>query len=296
MDKKNKLLLIISSILGFLIITALIITLVVRANRANLDNSLSLGYSYGDYYTPSYDGLLGSEMAKSSVTEDSTVQESSEDKIMKTGSVSVEVRDIPESLTSVRTLVGKYGGKVVSETDSGDGRDRSVYMTIRVDEDKYLDVYNELKELDGKLLNSSSNEEDVTQEYVDLQARLKNLQNTEEQLTEILNTAETVEDTLAVYTQLSNIRGQIESLQANIKYLDEKTDYSTISLAISQSLTGINVDEDKWEPVGIFKEAVSALVGFVKGLGSVAIWVLVFSPIIVIPVFVFVTLKKKLKK
>ena len=296
MNKKAKLLLIISSILGFLLITALIITLVVRANRANLDNSLSLGYSYGDYYTPSYDELLGSDMAKSSVSEDYTTQENSDDRIMKTGNVSVEVKDIPESLKSVRTLVSQYGGKIVSETDSGDGRNRNVYMNIKVDEDKYAEVYNELKELDGKLISSSSNEEDVTQEYVDLQARLKNLQNTEKQLTEILNTAETVEDTLAVYTQLSNIRGQIESLQANIKYLDEKTDYSTISLTISQSLTGISVDEDKWEPVGILKEAVSALVSFVKGLGSVAIWVVVFSPVVVIPVFVFVTLKKKLKK
>ena len=193
-------------------------------------------------------------------------------------------------------MVSKYDGKIVSETDSGYGRDRYVYMNIRVADDKYTDVYNELKDFDGKLLNSSSNEEDVTQEYVDLQARLDNLQNTEKQLTGILSTAKTVEDTLAVYTELNSIRGQIESLQANIKYLDEKTDYSIISLTIAQSSTGINVDEDKWVPVGIFKEALSALVSFVKGLGSVAIWVVVFSPVILIPVLVFVMLKKKVKK
>ena len=70
----------------------------------------------------------------------------------------------------------------------------------------------------------------------------------ESQLAEILKSADTVEDTLAVYSELSSVRGNIESLEGRIKYLEDRADFSTISLTISQSSTGISLDEDKWEP------------------------------------------------
>ena len=258
-------------------------------------------YSYSDSTSPSSLKMLnsvGSSSGYGEMEESRTSLDDSdtEEMVIKTGSVSVEVKNISETITAVRTLVAKYEGKIMSESDSGEGSDRNVYMTIKVGEDKYLQTYDELKNLEGKLIYSSSSEEDVTEEYIDLSARLKNLQSTETQLTEILKTATSVEDTLAVYSELSSIRGQIESLEGRIQYLEDRADFSTISLRISQSSTGISLNEDKWQPWGVVKEAASALVAFGKGLVNVVIWLVVFSPVVLIPVGIFLVLKKKAKK
>jgi hypothetical protein len=85
-------------------------------------------------------------------------------------------------------------------------------------------------------------------------------------------------------------------LEGRLKYLEDRADFSTISLNISQSSTGISLDEEKWEPLGVVKEAASALVSFGKGLVNVVIWVVVFSPVVLVPVGIFMVLKKKGKR
>lgn len=292
MQKKTKLLIIAISCLG-LLTTIFGVWFVGRYIYSSQEYGLS------DSYKTSV-GFVSENMGISPSYEESRSQDlnddTTEDKVIKSGSVSVEVKNISESVSSVKNLVVSHDGKILSETDSGEGKDRSVNMTVRVEDSKYAQVYEELKNLDGKLIYANSSEQDVTDEYIDLNSRLKNLKSTESQLVKIMSTAETVEDTLAVYSQLSSIRGQIEVLEGSIKYLENRTDFSTISLKITQSSTGINWEEDVWEPLGVLKEAVSALVSFSKGLVNVLIWVVVFSPVVLIPVGVFVVFKKKSKR
>lgn len=292
MSKKTKLILIISSVFGNLILLGAIF-LSLDAYRSASQNS-DYGEETVSYDTDDFESVAPTASGLKLEAAEEDID--SDDKVIKTGYISIEAKDIPGILKSVLGVVNTYGGKVISESDSGEGSDRRVRMDIKVSEEDYLDAYNDLKALDGKLIYSSSSQQDVTEEYVDLLARLKNLESAEKQLTEILKTAESVEDTLAVYTELTSIRGQIESLEGRIKYLNNQTDFSTISLNISQSSTGISIDEEKWEPLGILKTAGSALVGFIIILANLLIWIVVFSPIVLVPVGIFWVLKKKKKK
>jgi hypothetical protein len=77
-------------------------------------------------------------------------------------------------------------------------------------------------DIDGEVEYSNTDTTDVTAEYVDLESRLNNLKAVETQLLEIMETADTVEDTLAVYTELSDTRTEIEVLEGQIRYLDNQ--------------------------------------------------------------------------
>lgn len=291
MNKKTKTILIISTIIGAGILF-FVGTLLVKGVYNYVANK-----NYGtETYSYSYDGITADENLIESRTSDDSLVEETDSKIIKTGQVELEADDIDEAITAVKALVEEYDAQVTSERDSGDDLDRYVNISIKVDESKYTQLYEGLKKIDGKLVSSSTNSQDVTEEYIDLTARLGNLEATEEQLVEILSSATNVEETLAVYNELSRVRGEIESLEGQIKYIEEKTDFSTINVYITQSTSGINIGNEKWEPLGVIKTAINTLFEVVKGLLSAVIWAAIFSPIFAIPYIIYVVLKKKAKK
>jgi len=167
---------------------------------------------------------------------------------------------------------------------------------LKIPVEKFDGVYNDIKNIDGEVIYASSFTDDVTQEYIDLESRLRNLQETEKQLVEILKTAKTVEDTLAVYEQLTSIRSQIEVLEGQIKYLDNQVDYSYITVTLRLSDVGKEITDEEWNPLGVLKTAFSSLVSFGKFLVNVLIWLVVFSPAIAIAVVIIVLIKKNIKK
>ena len=112
-----------------------------------------------------------------------------------------------------------------------------------------------------------------------------------------MGSAETVEDTLAVYTELSNTRSEIEVLEGQIRYLDNQTDYSYITVTFSLSSVGAEISEEEWKPYGVLKDAFRSLVSVLKGTVNVLIWALVFSPIVIVVIIIYriITRKKERK-
>lgn len=216
-------------------------------------------------------------------------------KIRKNGYVNLLVSNIDKSISSLKDIVKQKDGTILNSHDSGEGNDRYVDVQIKVDSTNFEDVMDMVLKLDGDLDSSSVDTQDITQEYMDTQARLNNLKNVEGQLTEILKSASSVTDTLAVYRELTDIRGQIDVLEGQIKYMDSQTDYSYITVVFAVNKEGLNVAQDDWKPVGEFKLALASLVGVIKGLGNVLIWVIVFSPLVLIPLGIVLVVKKKKK-
>ena len=104
-------------------------------------------------------------------------------------------------------------------------------VVIRVPLDKFEEAMSEVSKL-GEVVSTSTNAIDVTEEYVDLQARLNALKRVEERLFSLLNMAKTVDDMLKVEEQLRRIRVEIERIEARIKYLERRVEYSTITVHI----------------------------------------------------------------
>jgi len=216
--------------------------------------------------------------------------------LIKTGNISLAVEDIDVTLDEIDSIENKYDAMKISLNDSGKGISREVSVTIKVIEDQFEELYADLREIEGEYESSSIAVSDVTETVTDLQARLRNYRSVESQYLSILESAEDVEDTLAVYKELNQVRLDIERIETQLKSLENQTEYSYIYLQISQSSVGAELEDDEWKPVGVFKEAVRALVNFAKSIGNLLIWVIVFSPVVTIIVIPIVLLKKRAKK
>ncbi len=245
--------------------------------------------------SPRYEDLTGLNNELYETTSD-TSEESVDSSVIRVGSMSIEVENIDNVLDQIATINTEFGATILNSYDSGEENDRVASLTVQVEEEKFDEMYSRLKDIDGDFVYSSVNSTDVTEIVADLNARLTTYQSVETQLLEILKTATTVTDTLAVYTELSDIRYQIESVQTQLDDMGEQTNYSTIYISLSLSDLGIAISEDEWEPVGVFKTALNALVSFAKSTGSALIWVLVFSPVIALFVVVAKLVYKKVTR
>jgi hypothetical protein len=118
--------------------------------------------------------------------------------------------------------------------------------------------------------------QDVTKEYTDLQSRLTNLQQAEAQLREIMASATKTEDVLSVYNQLTQIREQIEVIKGQIKYYEESSLMSSIAIVIQAQAAVQPLEVGGWQPVGVARNAVQALIDTMQFLGNAAIWLGLF--------------------
>jgi hypothetical protein len=298
LSKKQKIILI-SSIVGFVLIGLVGVYLFfyvpnqyLSKTEKDLDYSIGTSPTYEESYVYPEAGIdRGMELDSLNYDEANT-----ESKIRKSGSINLTVESLEKANDGVLDILDNYNGSVVSSNESGVGNSKSISITLKVPVEYFEDLFEEVKDMKGEVDYASYYTDDVTQEYTDLQSRLKNLKATETQLVKILETADTVEDTLAVFNQLSSTRSQIEVLEGQIKYLDNQVDYSYLTVYLSLSDVGKEVKDEKWEPLGVVKNAFSALVDFGIGIVDMLIWVIVFSPVILIPLALVLLIIKKRKK
>ncbi|MGB8707111.1 MAG: DUF4349 domain-containing protein, partial [Dehalococcoidia bacterium] len=128
-------------------------------------------------------------------------------KIVKNGNMTLEVNDITVAMTGVAAIAKDLNGYVVSSNKQGDKDITYGQISIRVPSDRFDEAFDKLRKLAVNVPNESTNSQDVTEQYTDLQAQLRNYEATEAQYLELLKKAEKVEDILAVQRELSNVRG-----------------------------------------------------------------------------------------
>jgi hypothetical protein len=215
-------------------------------------------------------------------------------KIVKNGDMTLEVNDITVAITGVAAVAKDLNGYVVSSNKSGDPEITYGQISIRVPSDRFDEAFNKLRQLAVNVPNESTNSQDVTEQYTDLQAQLRNLQATEAQYLELLKKAEKVEDILAVQRELSNVRGQIEQIQGRIQYLDRTSDMALINVNLQKTKP---LGGTAWSALETLKSAARGLVTFGKVLADVLIWVAIFSPIwiIILVVVLYFTRWRKAK-
>ena len=208
--------------------------------------------------------------------------------IIRRVNMSVLVEDADTMLAGLREIVNEHGG-YVSELNRWISNEQSyAAVTLRIPAENLDEALGSVREGAIRVDNETSTGEDVTEEYVDLSARLRNLEATEtellELLTEVRQNRGSAEDILAVHNRISEIRGQIESLKGRVQYLERMTALATVRIEIRpRTQPGTIVQTAAWNPLVTAGDAARALVQVVQMLINVSIWLLVFSVLIIVP-------------
>ncbi|NQU83778.1 MAG: DUF4349 domain-containing protein [Parcubacteria group bacterium] len=227
----------------------------------------------------------GSSAPSSQVVNDSSsgqTKNTTERLIIKKGSFSIVVKDVVKSAKAVGEYAIKKGGFLVSSNIYKNQTSLAFTATVvvRIPAKEFDSGVGEYKKL-GEVKSQSVTGQDVTEEYVDLSAQMKNLKATEEQFLTIMKKAVEIKDILSVQRELTNVRSQIERLQGRLKYLEQSASLSTITVYLSTDSESLPVvtEDNTWKPIKIVKEALRSLLEVGKSLSYLVIWFVVYIPL-----------------
>lgn len=285
MDKKKL-------IIGAVIIGAVIIVAVFASNllRSQMGAGTSYNFSGDTLSERSVPMGSSSKMAASPPSlSESTAQSvdegsvPSEKKIIKSGEMTLKVADADKAVSQITEAAKASGGDIFSTNlFEGANNIKSGTVTVKVPVANFEKAFSEIKKVASLVVRESVSGQDVTEQYTDLQSRLKNKQAEEQAFAAILQRSGQIDDVLKVTRELARVRGEIEVLQGRIKLLESQTDMSTITAQISED-TQITIT-DKWRPFQIAKDTLSNLFGDIQKFVNFAI-VLVIRVIPVIVVY-----------
>lgn len=217
-------------------------------------------------------------------------------KIIKTASLDLQVEDVPQAAKRAAELATERGGFVQGSSVSENGAGRKYgSVTVRVPAEKFEDLLGALRSLAKVVRNESISGQDVTEQYTDLAARLKNAKAQETTYLAVLAQAKTVEEILKVQRYLGDIRESIERYEGQMKYLTNRTSYSTVSVSFSEE-PSVPVPGKEFRPGTAVKEAWRTLVALAQALVIFAIWFVIVGGALLLPLLLVIWLVVKLVK
>ncbi|MCJ7714973.1 MAG: DUF4349 domain-containing protein [Anaerolineales bacterium] len=211
--------------------------------------------------------------------------------VIKNATLSIVVEEPGVSIDIISKMAADMGGFVVSSNlyriqVEGGQEVPQASITIRVPSDKLDLALAEIKSGAGQILSENISGQDVTQEYTDLESRLKNLERAEVQLDEIMKQAYQTEDVLSVYNRLVEIQEQIELIKGQMKYFEQSAALSAISINIQANEAVQPLKIGNWQPVGVAKRAIQALINTLEFIANMLIWIgLYILPVVLILFF-----------
>jgi hypothetical protein len=210
-----------------------------------------------------------------------------ERKIVTNVDMNVRVDDVNGAMELVTDLVDTSGGFVVSVSRTEDEFESFAFMSFRVPSNNLEVTLSRVRDISERVERENRSSQDVTTEFVDIEARLGNLRAAEQQLMVLFERSGKVSDVLEVQRELTNMRGQIESLQGRLNYLSQTTATSLVSVWFRPTSSPAPISDPGWSPSETARGATRGLAAFGRWFADVAITVAIFSPVWV-PIVVIV--------
>ena len=216
--------------------------------------------------------------------------------IIKSGSMSVEVDKYDDAAAKVNDIVKKYGGYVSNTTSSqnSSGKKQGT-LVLKVPADKYDGLISEVGGV-GKIMNQNINANDITEEYIDLEARLKTQKELEERLLKLLadKTARLTDD-VEVEQKLASVRQVIESIDGKMRYMKNQSEMSTLTLSLYEPAILVTSSGG-----GFFYELGQSikkgLRGFTDILAGMITLFIALLPVIILVVIIYWIIRRIIKK
>ena len=246
------------------------------------------------------------------IAEGGNTQNDFAEKIIRNAWVTVQTVGFEDSIDKVYALLEQYGaflessyisGKSYSDTYYNRQSYRNAEFTIRVPKENYSALTSSL-DIVGNILESNSTIQNITPQYTDVESRLKTYRTEETRLQEMMAKAETVEDMITIESRLSQVTYEIESLTSTLKNWDNKVDYCTVHLTVSEVKEIIEqapIQRSYWEEMRDGLRSSIKSVG--RGFKNFFMWLVVNLPqiivtlvVIAIVILVLVFLVKRSRK
>ncbi len=231
--------------------------------------------------------------------------------VIKNGEIRLLVKNSDVALDGLTQMVGDVGGYIVSsqvwyQEYNGENY-KYATVTVSVPADQFETSLRRLRNLAIRVLNESASGEDVTDQYVDLQSELTNLEATRDRIKTFLDQAQNVDEALRINQQLSEIEAQIEQVKGRMNYLSDRSAFSTIAVSIEPDLPPIPPTPTPtlmptptpiaWNPGDTLKESKETLTSAYQNIFDFAIWFgVVILPILLPPALIVWGLWKLLRR
>lgn len=205
----------------------------------------------------------------------------SERMIIRTVELAMYVQDVEASFDEIQALAEEMGGYVANANTWHQGEYLRARLTLRVPAKELDSALEQIKALATEVERESTSGDDVTEEYTNLEARLRNLEAAEEELRELLTTVRQrtgrAEDILEVYRELTNIRGQIEQIKGRMQFLEQMSALATVHVELTPDVLSRPLTVGRWEPKGTAANAVRALIQLVQFLVDAGIYLVILG-------------------
>lgn len=157
-----------------------------------------------------------------------------ERKLIRNGQLEFKTNDVKKAKEEIEKISKELNGYISGENENNYGDRLQYNQTIRVPADQFDNLIKRIEALADKVENKGINTQDVTEEFIDVEARLKTKRELEARYSEILKQAKTVADIIAIESQIANVRSEIESMTGRLNYLKNQVSFSTLNLSYYQ--------------------------------------------------------------
>lgn len=207
-------------------------------------------------------------------------------KIVRTGTIDLEVKSVPDALRAARDGIRAMGGYIGASQTQNEGDEPVASITYRLPAARWEDALDLLRGLNGlttKVVTERTEAVEVTGQVVDLEARIRNLRSSETAFQEIAAKALKVSDVLEVQNQLTQVRGEIEQLTGQLKDLQDRAAFATLTASFRVPIVAVEVAQKGWDPRVVVDEASASLIDVLQSLTTAGIWfAIVWLPILLV--------------
>ncbi|MBV9492776.1 MAG: DUF4349 domain-containing protein [Acidobacteria bacterium] len=200
--------------------------------------------------------------------------------MIRTATITMVVGDTSAVIDKITRAIEANGGYVNDSKIWRDGEQLRATLSLRVPAARLTPSLAAVRQLAVRVQSENVSSTEVTQEYVDLASRLRNLEAAENELRQLLAEVRVktkrAGDVLEIYQQLVEIRNQIEQTKGRMQYLSQMSALSTINLELIPDAIAKPVVEPGWQPLVIVKDAGRSLVNALKGIATALIWIAIY--------------------
>ena len=206
----------------------------------------------------------------------------SDRKISKNAQLEIKVKSLDDSINFITNKTNSYKGYIVSSSSYAPNTDyetKTANISLRVPSDSLDQFLKEIKTYAKETIHESIFTQDITEEYIDVKAKITSMESSEQRLTKLLDKTESVKEIVEVEKELSRLRGEIDSLKGRFKFIENSVVTSLVRIYMEEIPNPVSISDPSWNTRDIALDAIKALSSFGQFIISVIVFIFVFTPV-----------------